>query len=440
MKKSIISFIAVMLVILVMATAAVTGFTIPGGFATPVNMSAEDAANAKVIVPSIHDATNGIRRGLDLVGGSSITFEAELPEGYDSANLTDDMATAQGLLRARLTAEGYTEANVSLQGEKRLLVEIPNIKNPEDAVQMLGATAKLTFMDTTGKEWLTGSDVKKATAVYGKPTSASVVDEWYIALEFKSDAVQKFYEATSAISMMEQNVLAIVLDNEIISAPGVSQAINSETCSISGSFTEDSARELANLINVGQLPFSLQQVELRAVGPQLGADALKTSVYAAAIGIALVCIFMILVYRLPGFIACIALGFYCALDLMILGWLKVNLSLPGIAGIILSIGMAVDANVVIFERIKEELRLGKTVKSAIDSGFKRAFTAIFDSNVTTLIAAGVLYFLGTGTIVGFATTLGLGVILSMFTALTVTHFLLNRMVDFKIRNTKVYGA
>ena len=149
---------------------------------------------------------------------------------------------------------------------------------------------------------------------------------------------------------------------------------------------------------------------------------------------------MILVYRLPGFVACIALGFYCALELLVLGWLKVNLSLPGIAGIILSIGMAVDANVVIFERIKEELHMGKTVKSAIDSGFKRAFTAIFDSNVTTLIAAGVLYFLGTGTIVGFATTLGLGVILSMFTALTITHFLLNRMVDFKIRNPKVYGA
>jgi len=149
---------------------------------------------------------------------------------------------------------------------------------------------------------------------------------------------------------------------------------------------------------------------------------------------------MILVYRLPGFIACIALAFYCTLELIILGLLHVNLSLPGIAGIILSIGMAVDANVIIFERVKEELRAGKTVKSAIDSGFKRAFTAILDSNVTTLIAAGVLYFLGTGTIVGFATTLGLGVIISMFTALTLTHFLLNRMVDFKIRSPKVYGA
>lgn len=444
MKKSIFSFIAVILLIGVMTVATIKGFTIPGGFVSPVNMSAEDAENATVIIPSIHDATNGIRRGLDLVGGSSITFEAILPEDYDNGNLANDMVTAQSLLRSRLTAEGYTEANVSIQGDNRLLVEIPNIKNPEDAVQMLGATAKLSFMDMTGKEWLTGSDIKQATAVYGKPSASSVVDEWYVALEFNSDAVQKFYEATSAISQMDaasgQNLLAIVLDDQIVSAPAVSQAIDSSTCSINGNFTEDSARELANLINVGQLPFSLQQVELRSVGPQLGADALKTSVYAAAIGIALVCIFMILVYRLPGFIACIALAFYCTLELIILGLLHVNLSLPGIAGIILSIGMAVDANVIIFERVKEELRAGKTVKSAIDSGFKRAFTAILDSNVTTLIAAGVLYFLGTGTIVGFATTLGLGVIISMFTALTLTHFLLNRMVDFKIRSPKVYGA
>lgn len=442
MKKSIISFLVVILVIGLMAVSAIKGLTIPGGFVTPVNMSTQDTENATVIIPSIHDATNGIRRGLDLVGGSSITFEAILPDGYDHSNLSSDMTTAQSLLRSRLTAEGYTEANVSIQGDRRLLVEIPNIKNPEDAVQMLGATAKLTFADTTGKEWLTGSDIKKATAVYGKPSASSVIDEWYVALEFKADATQKFYEATSAISQMEagQNVLAIILDDEVVSAPMVSEAINSSSCSINGNFTEDSARELANLINVGQLPFSLQQVELRSVGPQLGANALKTSVYAAVIGIALVCIFMVIVYRLPGLIACIALAFYCTLELIVLGILHVNLSLPGIAGIILSIGMAVDANVIIFERVKEELRAGKTVKSAIDSGFKRAFTAIFDSNVTTLIAAGVLYFLGTGTIVGFATTLGLGVILSMFTALTLTHFLLNRMIDFKIRNPKVYGA
>lgn len=236
------------------------------------------------------------------------------------------------------------------------------------------------------------------------------------------------------------NYIAIVLDNQVISSPRVSSTIDDDSCVIEGNFTEDSARQLANLIGSGALPFSLKQVELRAVGPQLGANALSSSLKAALIGIVLVAIFMILVYKLPGFISVIALGFYIVIEAIVLGLLKVNLSLPGIAGIILSIGMAVDANVVIFERIKEEIRNGKTVKSAIDSGFKRAFTAILDSNVTTLIAAGVLFLFGSGTIVGFATTLGLGVIISMFTALTVTHFLLNRMVDFKIKNPKVYGV
>ena len=164
------------------------------------------------------------------------------------------------------------------------------------------------------------------------------------------------------------------------------------------------------------------------------------SLLAGAIGIVLVCLFMLIVYRIPGLVACLALGFYIVIEAVVFGLIRVNLSLPGIAGIILSIGMAVDANVIIFERIKEELRAGKTVKSAIDSGFKRAFTAILDSNITTLIAAAVLFWMGTGTIVGFATTLGLGVIISMFTALTVTHFLLNRMVDFHVRSPKAYGV
>lgn len=415
-----------MLVIILVGLAVVMGFKV----------------GDKTIIPSVFDSTNGIRRGLDLVGGSSITFEAELPDGYDPTNLSSDMETAQEMLRTRLTNENYTEANVSLQGERRIVVEIPQIKNPEEAVQVLGATAQLSFVDADGKVWLTGSDVKKASAAYGE-VNGSIGQQHHIVLELNNDAVTKFREATASIASRadaESRFLAIVLDNEIVSAPMVSQVIDSNTCTISGSFTPESAKSVANLINVGQLPFSLKQVELRAVGPQLGANALRTSVMAAAIGILLVAVFMIFVYRLPGFIAVMALGFYMVIEALILGLLKVNLSLPGIAGIILSIGMAVDANVIIFERIKEELKNGKTVKASIDSGFKRAFTAIFDSNITTLIAAVVLYFFGTGTIVGFATTLGLGVVVSMFTALTITHFLLNRMVDFHIKNPKVYGA
>ena len=249
-------------------------------------------------------------------------------------------------------------------------------------------------------------------------------------MQFTSEGQKKFAEATGNIAARTDgtNIMAIVMDNQVISSPSVSSQIDSDSCVISGSFTRDSASELADLINAGQIPFSLKQVELRSVGPQLGADAMRTSLIAGLIGIALVMLFMLIVYRIPGLVASIALCFYMVIEALIFSLVRVNLSLPGIAGIILSIGMAVDANVIIFERIKEEMAAGKTVKSAIDSGFKRAFTAILDSNITTLIACGVLFFLGTGTIVGFATTLGIGVIVSMFTALTITHFLLNRML------------
>lgn len=426
MKKSVISFIAVMLVVVLFGYFALAGLTIGG----------------KTLIPAVNDSDHGIRLGLDLVGGSSITYEAELPEGYDSANLTADMNTAQSMIRKRLTNKGLTEASVSLKGDKRIMVEIPEITNPEEAVQTLGTTAQLIFADMDGKQWLSGTDIKRAVSAYGKPTGSEMADVHYVQVEFTPEGAQKFAEATGAISARTDgtNQLAIIMDDAIISAPGVSQRIDSDSCVISGSFTAESAEELADLINVGQMPFSLKQVELRSVGPQLGADAMRSSLLAGMIGLALVCLFMLVMYRVPGLVACLALGFYIVIEAVIFSLVRVNLSLPGIAGIILSIGMAVDANVVIFERIKEELRAGKTVKSAIESGFKRAFTAILDSNVTTLICAAVLLWQGTGTIVGFATTLGIGVLVSMFTALTITHFLLNRMVDFRIRNPKAYGA
>lgn len=441
MKKSIISFLAVMLVIVLLGVSAITGLAIPIGGGDGSADEGSSTGSMKTIIPSIFDSENGIRRGLDLVGGSSITFEAQLPENYDQSRLSADMSSAVEILRYRLTSEGYTEAQVSQQGDNRITVEIPQIKNPEEAVQILGQTAQLSFVDMDGKEWMTGSDIKSASSEYGS-TGSSAMQSYYVSLKFTKDGATKFADATAAISARTDgtNLMAIVLDDQVISSPQVSQKIDGDGCVIEGNFTEESARQLANLIGSGALPFSLKQVELRAVGPQLGANALSSSFIAGIIGIALVAIFMILVYRLPGFIAVIALGFYIVIEALILSIFRVNLSLPGIAGIILSIGMAVDANVIIFERIKEELRNGKTVKSSIDSGFKRAFTAILDSNITTLIAAGVLFFFGSGTIVGFATTLGLGVIISMFTALTVTHFLLNRMVDFKIKNPKMYGA
>ncbi len=416
-----------MLVIVLLGYCAVAGLNIAG----------------RTIIPAVNDTSNGIRLGLDLVGGSRIVYEAELPEGYNNADLADDMQTAQSMIRQRLTNKGFTEATVALTGDNRITVEIPQITNPEEAVQTLGSTAQLLFMDADGKEWLTGTDIKRATAMYGKPTASTIADEHYVQIEFTDEGTKKFSEATASIAARTDNTnfLAIVMDDQAISTPMVSQQLTESSCVISGgSFTLESAKELADLINVGQMPFSLKQVELRSVGPQLGANALQTSLKAGIIGIALVCLFMLIMYRIPGFVACMALGFYIVIEAVVFSLIRVNLSLPGIAGILLSIGMAVDANVIIFERVKEELKAGKTVKSAIESGFKRAFTAILDSNVTTLIAAAVLFWKGTGTIVGFATTLGIGVIVSMFTALTVTHFLLNRMVDFHIRSPKAYGA
>ena len=478
MKKSVVSFIAVLLLICFLGVTAVTGVYIPGGWTMPfrnaettqsdsadtqtdaasdstdtsaeTTTSSADAAESadttaasslKAIIPSILDNENGIRLGLDLVGGSRIVYEAEIPDGYNQANLADDMNSVQKVIRQRLTDKGFTEATVALSGENRVTVEIPQITNPEEAVQTLGTTAQLTFIDADGKEWLTGSDIKKATYGYGRPTGNEVTDVHYVQVQFTSEGQKKFTEATGNIAARTDgtNIMAIVMDNQVISSPSVSSQIDSDSCVISGSFTRDSAAELADLINAGQIPFSLKQVELRSVGPQLGADAMRTSLIAGLIGIALVMLFMLIVYRIPGLVASIALCFYMVIEALIFSLVRVNLSLPGIAGIILSIGMAVDANVIIFERVKEELKNGKTVKSAIDSGFKRAFTAILDSNITTLIACAVLFFLGTGTIVGFATTLGIGVIVSMFTALTVTHFLLNRMVDFRVRNPKAYG-
>ena len=492
MKKSVVSFIAVLLLICFLGVTAVTGVYIPGGWTMPfrnaettqsdsadtqsdaaasdstdtsadTNTGSADTAQSadtttgsadaaqsadttaasslKAIIPSVLDTDNGIRLGLDLVGGSRIVYEAEIPDGYNQANLADDMNSVQKVIRQRLTDKGFTEATVTLTGDNRVTVEIPQITNPEEAVQTLGTTAQLTFVDADGKEWLTGSDIKKATYGYGRPTGNEVTDVHYVQVQFTSEGQKKFAEATGNIAARTDgtNIMAIVMDNQVISSPSVSSQIDSDSCVISGSFTRDSASELADLINAGQIPFSLKQVELRSVGPQLGADAMRTSLIAGAIGIVLVMLFMLIVYRIPGLVASIALCFYMVLEALIFSLVRVNLSLPGIAGIILSIGMAVDANVIIFERVKEELKNGKTVKSAIDSGFKRAFTAILDSNITTLIACAVLFFLGTGTIVGFATTLGIGVIVSMFTALTVTHFLLNRMVDFRIRNPKAYG-
>lgn len=381
------------------------------------------------------DPDHGIKRGIDLAGGSEIVFSPDTDKNVTEAELE----SAQEVLRTRLTAIGYTEAVVTKQGENRIRVEIPSVDNPEEAVALLGATAELKFVDYQGNEILNGNDVKNAKAAY------EAIDEtgsqYIVKLQFNKEGVKKFADATAKISQYPQgqNIISIVLDGQVISSPSVTKTIDSDECYIEGGdFNAENTKTLASQIQGGKLPFSLKHDSMTSIGATLGENALNSSLLAAGIGLLLVMLFMIIMYRMCGVVASVALIGYVAIVALILGGFRINLTLPGIAGVILTIGTAVDANVIIFERIKEELSNGKTIRAAVDAGFNRAFSAILDSNVTTIIAAVVLYLFGTGTIKGFATTLFIGTIVSMFTAIFVTRFLLRQLMGFNLKNPKLY--
>lgn len=382
-----------------------------------------------------------ISKGLDLVGGSSITFKAIPEEGAD-VNMDEAVEKAINIMRKRLDGMNQNEATVSKVGSDSIRIEIPGVTNPEDAVKTLGSTAKLVFQDSDGNVVVEGKDVKSAQAIYGQLNQNSVGSEWYVSLEFNEAARASFADATERMAAKKSdgtNYIAIKLDEETISRPSVEQRIDDTNCVISGSFDEAGAKELATLISSGQLPVAFEEKELRSVGASLGSDALRSSLVAGLIGVILVMVYMILLYRLPGFVSCLALVAYTAIFGVVLAATKITLSLPGIAGIILTVGMAVDSNVVIYERIKEELRTGKTLRASVQSGFNRAFTAILDANVTTLIASVVLWNFGTGSVQGFAKTLFIGVVISLFTALVVTRVLLNAFVAFKV-SPKLFGS
>lgn len=382
------------------------------------------------------DEERGIRKGIDLAGGSVISFEA------DKENPTEaEMDIVEAIFNARLMNAGYTEARISRNGGQ-ITVEIPSVTDTDEAANLLGSTAKLTFRDADNNIVLDGAtDIKNAEYQYGQ-ASATSASEAYVQLTLTTEAVAKFADATrkAAAEAEGRNYISIVMDEQIISSPSVKEEINSETCIIQGDFTPETAQQLANQIKSGQLPFELKTISKETIGAELGADALPTSMKAAGIGIILIMLFMIIMYRMCGLLAAIAMAIYVGLIALVLGLLRVNLSLSGIAGIITSLGMAVDANVIIFERMKEELNLGKTIKASVESGFNKAFSAILDSNVTTIISCVVLYLSGIGTIRGFAVTLGLGVVISMFTAIVVTKFLLKQLVRFNIKNRKLFCA
>lgn len=382
------------------------------------------------------DENKSIKKGIDLAGGSVITFQA------DAENPTeDDMNIVESIFQTRMTAAGYTEARISKSEGGKITVEIPSETDTDKAAALLGDVAELTFRDADGNVVLDGAtDIKDAHYRYGQPTQGSTTQA-YVEVEFESAAVEKFATATreaAAKAGEGKNYISINMDENVVSSPTVSEEINSANCVISGNFTPETAQDLANKIKSGQLPFKLNIISQETVGAELGATALPTSLLAAAIGILLIMIFMVIMYRIPGLIADISLLIYVGLISLAMGLFEVNLSLSGIAGIVLSIGMAVDADCIIFERMKEELALGKTIKASVEAGFDKAFSAILDANVTTIISCVVLYISGIGTVTGFATTLGIGVILSMFTAIVITKLLLKSLVGVGIKNRKLF--
>ena len=381
----------------------------------------------------INSAVSKIKQGLDLKGGVFVLYEADTD--ITGTELDDIMDQTIAVFRKRIDSMGLTEPLIVREGEKRIRIELPGVENAQQALDTIGKTAQLQFITVREEVVVTGADVKNAKVVIDSKENAPVV-----ALEFTPEGAQKFAEATAKLAV-NQEPLLIVLDNEVISSPVVNVAIPDGNATISGNFTVESASELANLIRGGALPVNFTEVQSSIVTATLGEDALARSITGALIGIALVMVFMTVYYRIPGLSASIALSGYMVIVAYIYQLIGVTLTLPGIAALILSVGMAVDANVIIFERIKEEIRDGKSVRVAIDSGFKKAMSTILDSQITTFIAGIVLYYFGTGQIKGFAITLMIGIIASMFTALFVTKLILRNMVNgFSIKDKKLFGV
>jgi preprotein translocase subunit SecD len=387
----------------------------------------------------INKARDSIDLGLDLAGGVYVVLEAQTD--LKGAELDKAMDQTIMVINKRVDGLGVAEPSIVKESSKRIRVELAGIDNPQEAIDIIGKTAQLQFLDPQGNEVLNGKNVKASDARYQQTEAGN---KPVVSLELDKDGAKKFADATEELSKKQnagEKIIYIMLDGEIISAPIVEEPIADGRCVISGKFTIDEANELANLIRAGSLPVEMKALQSRVIGPTLGLEALDKSIKAGAIAILLIFLFMLVYYKIPGLVADIGLAIYTLIVIYSMKLLGVKLTLPGIAGLILSIGMAVDANVLIFERIKEELRNGKSIRAAIDHGFKRALTSVLDSNITTLIAGVVLYYFGIGPIKGFGVTLILGIIASMITAVLITKHLLKLTVDMtNTKNTKLYGA
>lgn len=404
-------------------------------------------------------SAKNIRLGLDLKGGVSVTYQAHVTD--ETGKRTGEAPSAEAMsdtifkMQKRVESLESTEAAVYQDGEDRVTIDIPGVTNSKQVLEELGKAGSLQFILYTDlktkdggnpaendevvfendKVLMTGEMIEQASA--GTQTSTSGSTTNVVQLKFKGKGIKKFAKITGE-HVGEQ--LAIVYDNKMVSAPVLQAEISDGECVIEGKFDFEAADKLASTLRIGALPLELENISDNVVGATLGSQALNSSLLAGLIGLIMVIAFMIVFYRVPGVAAGIALIFYVGATLLALNGLNVTLTLPGIAGIILSIGMAVDANCIIFTRIREELATGKTVASAIENGFSKALSAIIDGNVTTLIAALVLFLKGTGTVKGFAMTLGIGIILSMITAIFVTRWLLRAFCALGCTDVKFYGV
>lgn len=373
-----------------------------------------------IVTSIIIIVTKQTKLGLDLIGGSRLVLQAQTTA--DVPEITEDiMDSLQYSIENRINSLGVAETVVQRMGKNRLLVEIPSISDPQKAKEYLGKTANLEFKKQV-KDAKSAEPVWVSTGVSGKDLKRAYVGSdsagnWHVNFELNDKGAKKFAELTTAI---EGQPLGIFFDDALVSAPTVRNAITGGAGYIEGVGTLDEVKEMVNLLNAGALPVPAKIIEENSVGPTLGLDSIAKSKVAGLVGLGIVMLFMLVYYRLPGIIANIALVIYALLVFAVFKIIPVTLTLAGIAGFILSIGMAVDANILIFERTKEELKIGRTLLTAINAGFDRAFTSIFDSNMTTIITCTILYMLGTSIVKGFALTLAIGVAVSMFTAITVT--------------------
>ncbi len=405
---------AIVLVIL-LALLALFGYTAAFGWGETKSGSGED-----------------IKLGLDLEGGVSITYQVVGEEEPSAADMSDT------IYKLQKRVEGYsTEAQVYQEGSDRISIEIPGVADANEILSELGRPGSLEFYDVNGELVLEGTDVVDAQAGSRQNDMGNV--DYEVRLTLTDEGAEKFSEATKAAAPNHDPIF-IVYDNAIISYPTVQQQITDGNCVITNMESFEAAENLASTIRIGGLTLTLEELRSNVVGAQLGSDAIRTALIAGAAGFAIIAVFMIAVYFLPGFAAVLALGMYVELVVILLGSFGITLTLPGIAGIILGIGMAVDANVIIFARIREELATGKTVASSVKIGFNKALSAIIDGNITTLIAAIVLGLRGTGPIKGFAQTLALGIILSMFTAVFITRIILNALIGLGLDSVKLFGV